>query len=105
MDQNTAIGIVRKFKDALGRSGIPVEQVILFGSYAMGTYNDNSDIDVIVISKAFENLNHWQRIEKMTDALYELFQPIEARALTPQEWNSGESLTATYAGTGTLINV
>ena len=105
MDTAAALEIVRKFKHALERSGIPVKEVILFGSYATGTYTEGSDIDVVVVSKAFEGLNHWQRIEKMTDALYELFQPIETRALTPAEWESADSLTAAYARSGTLIPV
>ena len=78
---------------------------MLFGSYATNTFTENSDIDVIVISKAFTGLNHWQRIEKMTDALYELFQPIEARAITPEEWRSDDCMTAAYAGTSTLITI
>jgi uncharacterized protein len=105
MDKAAALDIVRKFKTALERTGTPVEQMILFGSFATGSFTDNSDIDVVVVSGAFEGLNHWQRIEKMTDALYELFQPIEPRALTPEEWSSADSMTAAYARTSTLIPV
>ncbi|MDD5674613.1 MAG: nucleotidyltransferase domain-containing protein [Chitinivibrionales bacterium] len=105
MDKKTALEILNKFKASLERTGIPVHQMILFGSYATGTFTDDSDIDVVVVSEAFRELNHWQRIEKMTDALYELFQPIEPRALTPEEWESGESMTAAYARTSTLIPV
>ena len=105
MDQNSAIELVKKFKDALVRSNVAVDRIMLFGSYATGCFNENSDIDVIVISESFTGLNHWQRIEKMTDALYELFQPIEARALTPEEWRSGKSMTAAYAESSNLIGV
>jgi predicted nucleotidyltransferase len=105
MDKAAALDIVRKFKTALERTGVPVDTMVLFGSFATGTFTDNSDIDVVVVSGAFEGLNHWQRIEKMTDALYELFQPIEPRALTPEEWESDDSMTAAYARTSTLIPV
>ncbi len=105
MDQRAAIGIVKAFKDALERTNAPGDRIMLFGSYANGNFTEHSDIDVIVISKAFAGLDHWRRIEKMTDALYELFQPIEARALTPEEWQSGESMTARYAGTSKLITI
>jgi len=105
MDQSAAIEIVRNFKMALERTNVPVDRILLFGSYATGTFTENSDIDVIVISEAFDGLDQWHRIEKMTDALYELFQPIEARALTPQEWHSGESITAAYAESGKVIAI
>jgi hypothetical protein len=36
----------------------------------------------------------------MADALYDFFEPTEARALTIQEWNSGNSLTVQYAKSG-----
>ena len=105
MDKAAVLEIVRRFKLALERSGVPVSKVLLFGSYTTGTYNENSDVDVVVISEAFKGLNHWQRIERMTDALYAVFQPIEARPLTPEEWDSDESMTAAYAKTSTLIPV
>jgi uncharacterized protein len=105
MDKKAALEIVAKFKKTLGKTGVPVREMIVFGSFAADTFNENSDIDVIVVSEAFQGLNHWQRIEKMTEALYELFQPIEARALTPEEWASNESLTAAYAKTSPCICV
>lgn len=38
---------------ALLKEQIPVEQVILYGSYARGTPRDWSDIDLVVVSPAF----------------------------------------------------
>jgi len=105
MDKTTALEIVRNFRTALEQTGVPVSQMVLFGSYATDKFTEDSDIDVVVISESFRGLNHWQRIEKMTDALYLLFQPIEARALTREEWESGDSMTALYAKTSTFISV
>ena len=105
MDKATALETLNKFRTVLEETGVPVSQLVLFGSFATGTFTENSDIDVVVVSESFKGLNHWQRIEKMTEALYKLFQPIEARALTPEEWESGNSITAMYAKTSTLITV
>jgi len=46
--------IIKQFLKELNKEDIKVEQAILFGSYAQGTFNDWSDIDLAVVSKAFE---------------------------------------------------
>ena len=97
--------LIEVFIHELELNKIHINKAILFGSYANGTFNELSDIDLALVSESFKGLNHWQRIEKMTDALYRLFQPIEPRALTPEEWDSGDSMTALYAKTSTLISV
>ena len=103
MDKTAALKIVRKFRSALEEQGIHVAAMVLFGSYAAGTQSEGSDIDVIVVSNDFKGLNLWQRIERMSDALYKIFQPIEARALTPEEWESNKSLTVNYVKSGLSI--
>lgn len=42
---------------------IPVEKVILFGSYAKGNYTKHSDVDLAVFSPAFENMT---RVDGLT---------------------------------------
>jgi len=103
MDKTTALKIVREFRSALEERGIRVVTMVLFGSYAAGIQSEGSDIDVIVVSNDFKGLNHWQRIERMSDALYKIFQPIEARALTSEEWESNKSLTVNYVKSGVSI--
>ena len=44
---------MRKFIKALKQEGIPVDRVILYGSYARENTRPYSDIDVAVISKNF----------------------------------------------------
>ncbi len=39
----------------------------------------------------------------MSDAIYEVFEPIEAVALTVEEWEKGESTIAEYAKKGEVI--
>jgi hypothetical protein len=43
--------------------GINVEAVILYGSYAQGSPNEWSDIDVAVVSPDFESVPMWRRQE------------------------------------------
>ena len=53
MAKREAIRTIRKFIKALKHEGIPVDHVILYGSYARGKTRPDSDIDVAVISKNF----------------------------------------------------
>lgn len=46
--------IVKRFVDELEKNNMPVKEAILFGSYANGTFNEWSDIDLAVVSDAFE---------------------------------------------------
>jgi predicted nucleotidyltransferase len=53
MGKDRSLRIVRKFIKELKQEGIPVDRVILYGSYAKGKTRPDSDIDVAVISKNF----------------------------------------------------
>src|SRR4030042_1202619 len=53
MGKDRSVRIVRKFIKALKQEGIPVDRVILYGSYAKGKVGPDSDIDVAVISRNF----------------------------------------------------
>lgn len=54
---------------------IPVQEIILFGSYAWGKPRASSDIDLAVISKKFKNMEQIRRIEVLSNI---------ARHLAPQ---------------------
>ena len=45
---------IAKYILALMENNIFVEQAVLFGSYARGNYSEWSDIDLAIVSKAFE---------------------------------------------------
>jgi len=54
MDRTDALNIAREFA-ALVKTTFACKQVFLFGSYAKGTYHEESDIDIAVILEEFEN--------------------------------------------------
>ena len=45
---------ISKYIRALNENNVNVDQAVLFGSYAKGNYSEWSDIDLAVVSKAFE---------------------------------------------------
>ena len=103
MDQDAVLKILSQFKNALESINIRVEQLILFGSHAVGTAHDDSDIDVVVISSSFSDMSFWERIDILTEAIYIVFAPIEASAFTPEEWKAEKSLIVDYAKNGVLV--
>jgi predicted nucleotidyltransferase len=103
MDKKAVLEIISQFKKALESKGIKIDKLILFGSYASGKYREGSDIDLVVISEDFSGKDFWERIEIISDAIYEVFMPIEAVAMTPEEWSSKESLIVDYAKNGEVI--
>ena len=47
-------GIIKRYIEELEKNNIHIQQAVLFGSYARGTYQKWSDIDLALISDAFE---------------------------------------------------
>lgn len=54
MLQQDAIIIVRQYIANLKNAGIPISKAYLFGSYARNQANENSDIDVLLVSDVFD---------------------------------------------------
>lgn len=103
MGQDAAIKTVRQFKKVLESANVQVEEMILYGSHATGTAREDSDIDLIVISPSFADKSYWERIDILSEAIYQLFAPIEASAFTPEEWQTGQSLLVDYARNGVVV--
>jgi uncharacterized protein len=51
------------------------EKIILFGSYAYGIPNENSDLDICVVRKDYQN--KWQEKVKMRELLNNIRMPID----------------------------
>lgn len=50
MDKGQAIDIARKYIDSL-KSRYDIQSALLFGSYAKGNFNEDSDIDIAIVLK------------------------------------------------------
>ena len=104
MDTATAMNSVRAFKRALQARNIRVEKLLVFGSYATNTAKEGSDIDVVVVSPSFSRKGFWDRINILSDAIYEVRAPIEAHAFTPAEWRRGASPIIQFAARGVAVS-
>jgi predicted nucleotidyltransferase len=103
VDKEAVLKIVSDFAKVLESKGIKPQKIILFGSHSTGTQREDSDIDLVVISDDFAGKGYWERIEVLSAAIATVFQPIEAVAMTPEEWQCGDSLIADYARNGEVV--
>ena len=77
--------IIYRFRRQLEKMGVHAEQVLLYGSQARGVAREGSDIDLIVISKDWENLNSRERLELLGIAAARILEPVQAQGFTPAE--------------------
>jgi len=103
VDKRTVLNIVEQFKNNIIKKGIHVDHIILYGSYANNTQRTDSDIDLVVISDSFKNMDYWQRIDILADTISDIFQPIEAIGMTNEEWDNKTFMAAEYAQHGVLV--
>ena len=103
MDKAAAIKILGQFYRGIKARGIKPQKLILYGSYAAGTHSEGSDIDVVVISDDFIGKDYWERIDILSETIYEIFAPIEAVAMTQEEWDRGDSFVTDFAVNGEVL--
>lgn len=78
--------LIEKYKKVLKKNGIPVEKIILFGSYAKGTAKPWSDLDLCVVSSIFGKDSHEEMLRLMRLAsIVELL--IEPHPYHPKDLN------------------
>ncbi len=77
--------IVAEYTQTLKTLGVNVERVILYGSYALGNQREDSDIDLVIISKDFRKMNLRERLEVLGIAAARIMKPVEAKGYTPEE--------------------
>jgi uncharacterized protein len=103
MDKAAAIKIINQFSSAINSKGVTLHKLILYGSFASGVSREGSDIDLIVISDDFIGKDYWERIDILSQAIYEIFAPIEAVAFTREEWENGDSFISDFACDGEVL--
>ena len=78
MKREAGVILAKKLKASLVAEGLPVKQVILFGSVAKGTAKDSSDIDIAVVCLPFAPTRHDEntRIRHIRRSLDTKIEPI-----------------------------
>lgn len=74
-------------------SEIPVEEVILFGSYAHGNAKEHSDIDLAIISDWFQDKKHIENMQYLSRIAADYNSLIEALPFTAEEYRESDKRT------------
>jgi predicted nucleotidyltransferase len=108
VDKNTVTDAIRFLEQRLINSGLNISKIILFGSQAREQANEDSDIDIVIISEDFEDKDIFERCEMTKDAeimtIREFMIPIDIITMTPDEFDSESSLIAGFARNGKVVS-
>ena len=92
MDKNTVITAINFFEKCLTDKGINISKIILFGSYANGTPDNESDIDLVIISNDFDGKNIFERANLTKEAeiltIKKYLIPLDIITLSDKEFES-----------------
>ena len=94
--------IIRTYLAALRTAHIPIQHAFLFGSYAKGTYNEWSDIDLAVISDAFEGRRIDDR-HKLLPVTISVSTLLEVLPYRPEDFTSADPFVREILKTGLQI--
>lgn len=94
---------ITKYIKALKADNVPIRKVVLFGSYAKGTQNKWSDIDLCIISPKFKN--PWRALQYLINKRLNDRSPIiEPIGLSPKDFSDDyDSLVYEIKSTGIEI--
>jgi predicted nucleotidyltransferase len=86
--KESAIKTVESFAKDIVDSGINLKKVILFGSFAKNTQNENSDIDVVLVADEFIGIG-FKDIKLFIDVLIEYIR-IQPKTFPTDYFDNGD---------------
>ncbi len=101
---DAAIELVKRYIEELQNNGIPIQEAIIFGSYAKGYPKEESDIDVALVSPAFtgDRFEDRRRIIPLRRKINNRIEPIPFR---PDDFSEGGNFVDEIKKTGKAINI
>ena len=84
---------------------IPVKKAILFGSYAKGTFETDSDVDLAIFSEYFEQMDRVEGIHYLLLQAMDYGIDLEPIAFTEKEYRTPLGIVAEILDTGIEIPV
>jgi len=101
---DSAIELVKRYIQELKRNNIPVQEAIIFGSYAEGNPKEESDIDVALISTAFTG-DRFEDRRKIVPLRRNIDNRIEPIPFRPEDFYEGGNFADEIRKTGKVIDI
>jgi predicted nucleotidyltransferase len=103
LDRNDAIAIVRNYAQDIKSHGVTLRAVILFGSFAKGTQQQWSDIDVALVADEFTGLPQDHYLFPYMGGINKTYTRIEALTYPTDYFKKGDPLIEEITKTGIKI--
>ena len=91
LDKATVFNVLNDMHTTLKKYGVEDNRIALFGSFLNGNAHKDSDIDMIIISDAFEGRNFFERINMTlkaeADVRSRYIVPMDILLKTPKEYD------------------
>lgn len=108
MDKNRIAPVIRFFIEELKNSGLIINGIVLFGSYSTGTANEQSDIDITIVSEQFEGLEFSKRFHFLGKSIVKTVQkyhiPFDVIPLTLNEYKNEKSIRMDFIRNGISLD-
>lgn len=108
MDKTRINQIIQFLIDELRLSGIKIHAVVLFGSCSTGLATDQSDIDIVIVSQNFNDIEFSHRFHILGKHIVKTVQhfhvPVDVIPLTPDEYENEKSIRIEFIRSGIRIN-
>ncbi len=90
MDKSAAIKLIKNYLKLLVKEGVLIDKAFLYGSYSKNTETENSDIDLLIVSKEFD-ITDDLLIGKIWYLTNKINSKIEPYIISTKRFNSDES--------------
>lgn len=98
------LDIVKRYLRELQENGIPIQDAVIFGSYAKGNPKEESDIDVAVVSPAFTG-DRFEDRRKIIPFRRKIDSRIEPMPFRPEDFYNGGILADEIRKTGKAVAI
>lgn len=89
MDKSAAIKLIKNYLKLLVKEGVLIDKAFLYGSYSKNTETENSDIDLLIVSKEFDTTDDLL-IGKIWYLTNKINSKIEPYIISTKRFNSDE---------------
>jgi uncharacterized protein len=96
------LDIIKRFILEATKYNIHIQQAVLFGSYAKGTNNEWSDIDVAIVSSDFIGLRYLDN-QKISRPKLNISYDLETHPFRPEDFNEDNPFVKEILSSGVRI--